>query len=131
MPHKDTEVRKAWQKEYREKTKELQKEYQRQYRKLNADSIIKYKQEWYKSKRKDKVLKTYGVTLDYIHAMIVAQDSKCKICETTFTDKIRPYIDHCHTTLQVRGILCMNCNTGLGHFKDNYKFLLKAARYVR
>ena len=47
----------------------------------------------------------------------------CLICgnETTLVT------DHCHSTLEVRGKLCNNCNLGLGHFKDD-PMLLEFAR---
>lgn len=39
-------------------------------------------------------------------------------------------IDHCHTTGEVRGLLCQTCNIGLGHFKDSTKLLKSAIRYL-
>ncbi len=39
-------------------------------------------------------------------------------------------VDHCHTTGIVRGILCHDCNIGLGKFKDNPTALETAAKYL-
>ncbi len=39
-------------------------------------------------------------------------------------------VDHDHTTGQVRGMLCNNCNLGLGHFKDSPLLLEFAAQYL-
>lgn len=42
----------------------------------------------------------------------------------------RPHVDHCHKTGKVRGILCAECNSGLGKFKDRPEFLIKAVEYL-
>lgn len=49
----------------------------------------------------------------------------CTICGE-FGDQV----DHCHTTGQVRGLLCINCNTGLGKFKDDPMLLEFARLYL-
>jgi len=41
------------------------------------------------------------------------------------------FIDHCHNNGNVRGLLCMRCNTGLGLFLDNPNFLLNAISYLK
>jgi hypothetical protein len=52
--------------------------------------------------------------------------SECIICGVTTS----PVVDHDHATGDVRGGLCINCNLGLGQFKDNPEFLRLAALYL-
>lgn len=40
-------------------------------------------------------------------------------------------VDHDHETLEVRGLLCRNCNTGLGMFGDSDEKIQKAIEYMR
>jgi hypothetical protein len=75
----------------------------------------------------------YGIDHGTYDAMIIAQDGKCAICQTTDPGKglARFHIDHCHDSKQVRGLLCDQCNHGLGHFRDNTEFLSRAISYLR
>lgn len=62
--------------------------------------------------------------------------NKCNICSISQLEhkslfKRDLYIDHCHNTNKVRGILCHNCNLALGNFKDNIEFLSKAIKYLQ
>ena len=52
---------------------------------------------------------------------------ECSICGNTLTKKC---IDHCHDTKKIRGVLCNNCNTGLGLFKDNVRVMRIAIQYL-
>lgn len=60
------------------------------------------------------------------------QDGKCAICGVDERDapRSRLAVDHDHITHAVRGLLCNNCNCGLGHFKDDEKRLLAAIEYL-
>lgn len=56
------------------------------------------------------------------------QEGRCAICRERM---LRPVLDHSHKTMEVRGLLCNGCNTGLGFFKDDPIFLIRASRYVQ
>ena len=64
--------------------------------------------------------------------MYKEQDNSCKICNTHKDDtKMGLVIDHCHKTLEVRGLLCHHCNVALGHLKDDTELLDKAKQYLK
>lgn len=74
----------------------------------------------------------YGLTHGEYDAMLAAQSGKCAICKTTEpgTGVVRFAIDHCHTSGKIRGLLCSNCNRGLGYFKDDPARIRRAIDYV-
>lgn len=90
-----------------------------------------------KEQRRDKELQqAFGITLKDYNELHKAQAGVCALClnPEILKDRggnIRPLcVDHCHTTGKVRGLLCANCNLGLGHFKDNSTVLQKAIKYL-
>lgn len=70
-----------------------------------------------------------GMTPEDYAEMLASQNGGCAICGDPPGDR-RLAIDHCHTTGEVRGLLCGPCNTSLGQFKDDPRLLLEAAKYV-
>lgn len=79
-------------------------------------------------------LRNYGLTLDQFHAKLEAQDFQCAICGRDETlRKTGGYpltIDHCHTSGKVRGLLCHQCNSGIGQLYDSPDLMRKAIAYV-
>lgn len=69
----------------------------------------------------------YGITLIDYNEMLLEQDSRCKICDLETTGLV---VDHCHNSGEVRGLLCNNCNKGLGLFKDSPERMERAAQYI-
>lgn len=76
------------------------------------------------------IMKKYGITENEYLTMMVLQDSCCAICKEDFVPEVKPIVDHDHTTGEVRGLLCRQCNSALGFFKDDPELLDKAGRYL-
>jgi len=68
----------------------------------------------------------YGVDRAKWDAMLQGQNGVCAICKTC----LPATVDHDHLTNEVRGLLCGNCNRGLGAFKDDQSILIAAADYL-
>lgn len=71
----------------------------------------------------------YNLTEAELRALL-AQHSVCAICGSSDWGRKGPQVDHCHNSGKVRGILCVNCNTILGHAHDDPKLLRRAAKYL-
>lgn len=72
----------------------------------------------------------YGISEQEYDKLLTKQNGVCAICERKCTKQKNLCVDHDHETGKVRGLLCDNCNVGLGRFKDSLKLLLKAAEYL-
>lgn len=90
------------------------------------------RQEFYRS---NHLKKKFGMTLADYEQMFNAQNGRCAICQKIETLAIRGKtlslsVDHCHSSGQIRALLCSQCNQGLGCFKDDPRLLRRAALYV-
>lgn len=83
--------------------------------------------------RETHLLTKYGISEETYKVLEESQNFKCKICSKPKEDLRYGVlqVDHDHETGRVRGLLCNNCNTGLGHFKDNPTHLLRAIQYLK
>ena len=73
------------------------------------------------------VARRVGITVDEYRAVLAKSNGVCPICEQPID---KPNIDHCHASMQIRGVLCTRCNSGLGQFRDSPEILQRAARYL-
>ncbi|MEK7499563.1 MAG: endonuclease VII domain-containing protein [Patescibacteria group bacterium] len=86
-----------------------------------------------RSKVRDTVVKRlYGITLEQVNEILLAQNNRCAICKTDKPGGFRNtwQVDHDHETDIVRGVLCSSCNNGLGCFKDDVTHLYDAIKYL-
>ena len=86
----------------------------------------------YEAARRRKLRLRYGITPEEYDSLYQQQYGCCAICgihqsklHTTLA------VDHNHDTKEVRGLLCFDCNTGIGKLQDNYDIIIKAAEYLR
>ena len=104
------------------------------YRANSKDEKLKFKNYYQqnKDKYKEYALKKYGLTKQDFEDLLVKQDYSCKICKVKEDTLDRGlFVDHCHTTGRVRGLLCRSCNTLLGMAKDNEETLKAAIEYLK
>ena len=135
MPIKDEALRKAYMKEYHAKWYEENKEKRRKQISEYGKSKSK---EWHHAKgRKHHLKKRYNITQQDYETKLASQNHQCAVCGkheslNTRGGKLDPlHIDHCHKTNKIRDLLCYQCNSGLGQFKDDIETLQKAIDYLR
>lgn len=75
-------------------------------------------------------LKKYNLTLEQWDSLFAKQGNACAICRTTYSQGSGWATDHNHETGKVRGILCSQCNSGIGMLKDDPMRCRAAAEYL-
>ncbi len=70
----------------------------------------------------------YNITKEDYLRMFSDCGGKCTICGKLDDDTL--VVDHCHVTKKVRGLLCHECNSGIGLLGDNRKAVYKVYRYL-
>lgn len=85
--------------------------------------------------------KLYKMSLGFWQQMWDDQGGKCALCFQPFDQNIKEleaHVDHDHSCCKVRptcgkctrGLLCTNCNHGIGKLQDSPQILMRAANYV-
>jgi hypothetical protein len=121
------------------------KEYQQEYRQdpTRKEGNRKASQEYRQDPVKKAALRvkwlkgTYSLTPEEYEARLVAQGGGCAICGKAPNGKALS-VDHNHDCCPgkkscgkcIRGLLCQQCNMGLGHFKDDTTLLRRAINYL-
>ena len=89
----------------------------------------------YINDRKYRFKSCYGITPKDWGKMFTKQNGYCALCGKCQSELTRCLdVDHNHLTGKVRGLLCSECNTGLGKFRVDEKgieLLEKAINYLK
>lgn len=87
--------------------------------------------EFKKARRNSNFKTKYNISVEERDDLLLQQSGGCAICAVPLSNEgLLTHTDHCHSTGKVRGILCTNCNRGLGSFKDNIVSLQNAIKYL-
>jgi hypothetical protein len=121
-----------YQRGWNKRNPEKAREHKRRYRTRHPEKVWQFANaEGRKQARaKWRLRNRYGLSLEDYASLLLAQDNRCVICDSSFSTET-PYVDHNHITGKVRGILCATCNMGLGSYKDSVILLEKAISYLR
>jgi len=136
------------QEHYEERKQMFRESKRREYLK-NKDKILKRSKDWYYKNREDhlksrrekykenpekhKALNLeikYGISLDEYNQMLLKQNEVCAICNMNCKSGRSLAVDHCHKTGKIRGLLCSNCNNGIGRFNDSIELLKESIKYL-
>ena len=71
-------------------------------------------------------MRRYGIGAADFDRLVELQGGVCAICRQADPE----HVDHSHESGMVRGILCFNCNGGLGQFRDSIDALRGAVVYL-
>lgn len=114
---------------YGYRCKECDKKARSKYREENEERFAEV--------NRRKLLKyRYGITLEDYYTLLNKQGGCCALCKTKqngVSGKRRDWnwsVDHCHKTGKVRGLLCNQCNRGLGMLGDDVESIQKALDYL-
>jgi hypothetical protein len=95
--------------------------------KRNTDGLQSYCKACRAIRQRDT---TYGVTQEWFLQTLRDQGG-CAICHSqTPGGKGSWHVDHDHLTGKVRGLLCNNCNLGIGHLRDSQRIIKAAIAYL-
>lgn len=82
-------------------------------------------------RRNDHLQTNYGIDSAEYLRMYAEQKGVCAICKQTEAQEGRALcVDHSHITGDVRGLLCSNCNRGIGLLQDSPELIRNAFHYL-
>jgi hypothetical protein len=146
------EQSRRWRERHPEQAKEVCKRYYARHRKLCNKRCAEYYEKHKKERneysteyyRKNRIVQrarhrrtNHRVTQEWLDAKLKEQKNRCAICNQPFLKT--PHIDHSHRCCPGvrscdkcrRGLLCADCNLGLGRFKDSIDILKRAVQYLK
>jgi hypothetical protein len=116
--------------------RDMRLSYAQNYYKTNRDAMREQQKQWRESSsgsrhRFSRTVNNHGITTHDWALMWVNQNGRCAGCMQVLDGGRHTYIDHCHKTEKVRGLLCSECNLALGKVNDSIETLFRLAEYVR
>ena len=115
-----------------DKDRDAYNAYQRAYRAANPNKFKAYRERSRPKERLKWIWFRFGLSKEEYESLVTKQGGKCAICGgPPIRANKHLDVDHNHSTGKVRGLLCSNCNIGLGMFLDSEELLDTAINYIR
>ena len=101
---------------------------------LTYEQKLKMGRDYYYRTKESRALERlcikYKTTREHILEILLQSCGRCRICEVWCGDLPEVlYIDHCHKTGKIRGLLCNRCNVKMTAI-DSSGWVTKALQYV-
>ena len=134
------EARKKYLEEYLKRPeviarrKETLKKYNKSQKRLESVERYKKSHKGLQNRRRGALSSKYKITEQKYFEILEKQIGLCAICESDSPGRKGSKnftVDHDHTTMEVRGLLCHPCNIMLGLAKDNIEVLETAIKYLK
>lgn len=79
-----------------------------------------------------RLRRTYKISLEDYNNLFTKQNGCCAICKIDQQAlKKKLFVDHCHKTSKVRGLLCHKCNFAIGLLSDSTDLLAVTIKYLQ
>jgi hypothetical protein len=123
----------------REAVRAKRLEYQRRYRTRHPEKVAEFNERARPRLEKMRaagwmanhnLVRDRGLTLSDKKLLMNIAHETCQICGRGLQSVAVACVDHNHESGNIRGVLCHNCNLGLGNFRDSVRALHAAARYL-
>lgn len=112
----------CYRQQWRAANREQERSYSRTYQRKRSATLTP-------RQKFERTIRKYGLTFDDYSNLVIAQTGLCAACCVATPDL---EIDHCHARgpQTVRGLLCRNCNSALGHARDDAARLRALITYL-
>lgn len=134
------EKQREYSRRYRIKHLEQRRAYSRKYNRAHYAERMRVLRAWRLANpekmkaqyRRSNLKRKTGISVEKYNELLKLQGGKCAIdgCIVFDSPRSHLHVDHDHTTGIIRGLLCSNCNTGLGLFEESPQKLMAAVGYL-
>lgn len=100
------------------------------YDKHKSYRAVKGRTETPEQNRRYNLKRQFNISPEDYDEILSLQNGVCAICGSTCKTGRRLAVDHCHMTGRIRGLLCSECNNGIGKLKDSPDLLRAAISYL-
>lgn len=106
------------------KKRQNKSEYQKEWARKNSARVKELS-------RAQHLKRKFKITVEEYEQMLKNQNSVCWICQKKCETNYALAVDHDHKTGNIRGLLCKNCNTAIGMFKEDVDVIMRAIEYIK